>query len=642
MSGEGAGSAPAVGPGWERVDGGGWVRRRHRASNPVDARVARALVVARERFIAPGGVGGARVPLEPGKKVLRASRLAWRAWGLGAGFSEADVEARAEETRAYAESLAGSGAPVDFERWAQAFRAVAQAHNARSLLARAMRLNADARDARECLRAFQDALGSRNEARKAERVSPEPAAALLAAARRTKQLARTPADLVVVERLLRGAASAASAASPPRAEDDAARAAREASETAARRAAKMELALLLCQEGRDDDARVVLSSAGFRYRLSRAALRYPADGDDDADADAGRSAPPKKRRAMMLGAGAEGVPKGGAEGALAAHAKYVRAFDGAVPAGALRHLRAAFGPESEFWTQHGYHREGCGFFSYVHRLTPRNADAGSAGVIGSNPTARASPSSTMDAVVRRVWTVAAAAFPAAAEATAAEWWAHCRPHAAGHQMHFDSDDEGKGGVIRHPICSAVVFVTGGVGGPTLVTNQTDASKRLADAGWLVGPREGRICVFDGDMLHGVLPGRGICPANADDADESADPRRITLMIAFWRDVETRGSAGGDAGSFPKGSARPFPNPRAYADEPGCPPGTSWPDLFHPDGLGALETEDDDEGWRRREVVATPVGAVWEDVDREKNEACMPSLAVDKIRSLPKYDACFMF
>ena len=136
MSGEGAGSAPAVGPGWERVDGGGWVRRRHRASNPVDARVARALVVARERFIAPGEVGVARVPLEPGKKVLRASRLAWRAWGLGAGFSEADVEARAEETRAYAESLAGSGAPVDFERWAQAFRAVAQAHNARSHLAR--------------------------------------------------------------------------------------------------------------------------------------------------------------------------------------------------------------------------------------------------------------------------------------------------------------------------------------------------------------------------------------------------------------------------------------------------------------------------------------------------------------------------
>ena len=65
--------------------------------------------------------------------------------------------------------------------------------------------------------------------------------------------------------------------------------------------------------------------------------------------------------------------------------------------------------------------------------------------------------------------------PRIEDATAAEWWAHCRPHGSGHQMHFDSDDEGMGGVIRHPICSAIVFVTGGVGGPTLVTDQTSAS-----------------------------------------------------------------------------------------------------------------------------------------------------------------------
>jgi len=29
------------------------------------------------------------------------------------------------------------------------------------------------------------------------------------------------------------------------------------------------------------------------------------------------------------------------------------------------------------------------------------------------------------------------------QATAAEWWAHCRPHASGHQMHYDSDAEGQ-------------------------------------------------------------------------------------------------------------------------------------------------------------------------------------------------------
>jgi len=45
---------------------------------------------------------------------------------------------------------------------------------------------------------------------------------------------------------------------------------------------------------------------------------------------------------------------------------------------------------------------------------------------------------------------------------------------------------GLGGVIRHPICSAIVYVTGGIGGPTLVTNQTRRSKQLAKRGWLVG------------------------------------------------------------------------------------------------------------------------------------------------------------
>ena len=80
-----------------------------------------------------------------------------------------------------------------------------------------------------------------------------------------------------------------------------------------------------------------------------------------------------------------------------------------MPEPMLLHLRHVFGESSPFWSQHGYHKEGCGFFSYVHSLEAGLAEA-----------------STMDAVVRRVWQVARAAFPAAAEATKAEWWAHCR------------------------------------------------------------------------------------------------------------------------------------------------------------------------------------------------------------------------
>lgn len=364
--------------------------------------------------------------------------------------------------------------------------------------------------------------------------------------------------------------------------------------------------------------------------------------------------------------------------AMAAHRKYVRAFDGAMPERMLWHLRRAFGATSPFWSQHGYHREGCGFFSYVHslRVDAQGAFVGGGGVRGG--AGGVGFESTMDAVVRRVWRVAAAAFPAAKEATRAEWWAHCRPHSSGHQMHFDSDDEGSGGFVKHPICSAVVYVTGGVGGPTLVTNQTDRSKQLATRGWLVGPKEGRVAVFDGDMLHGVIPGRGACPplppsaaaAAAGFSASSGDAWRITLMVAFWRTVKVRGAGGGSglSGSFPKGSSRPFPNPKTFASDPSCPPGVTWPTLFNPmelslddddekktkvkktrekgkrgggGGGGGSDGDDvDDDAWVGREAAAVEVGAVWEDVDFEKNAKCLPSLSIARIKSLPPYSVCF--
>ena len=55
----------------------------------------------------------------------------------------------------------------------------------------------------------------------------------------------------------------------------------------------------------------------------------------------------------------------------------------------------------------------------------------------------------------------------------------------------------------------MVYVTGDVGGPTLVTTQRLTSKRLADRGWIVHPRVNRVCMFDGGVLHGVIPGRGV-------------------------------------------------------------------------------------------------------------------------------------
>ena len=112
----------------------------------------------------------------------------------------------------------------------------------------------------------------------------------------------------------------------------------------------------------------------------------------------------------------------------------------------------------------------------------------------------------------------------------------------GHQMHFDSDDEGRGGV-RNPIVSTILYITADGGGPSLVTNQRLDSTHLATKGWLSHPRHKRLVAFDGRVLHGVVPGKGV--------PKTEGGRRVTLMFAFWKKIQVRNE------STP-GSARPFP------------------------------------------------------------------------------------
>lgn len=57
-------------------------------------------------------------------------------------------------------------------------------------------------------------------------------------------------------------------------------------------------------------------------------------------------------------------------------------------------------------------------------------------------------------MINRVRALAERSFPEVKEAKFVEWWAHRRPHSSGHQMHFDSDNEGRGGV-RNPIVRCV-------------------------------------------------------------------------------------------------------------------------------------------------------------------------------------------
>ena len=200
------------------------------------------------------------------------------------------------------------------------------------------------------------------------------ALSLVHAARCVKRVA--PADVSTAEALLRAAAAS-----------------NDAGDAVAVAAADAELALLLCQEGRDDDAKTILARRGFRYRLSREVLRYDRDDDDEDERDDDEVAE-----------------------AIATHSKHVRVFDDAVPEAMLGVLRDAFRPSSSFWREHAYARSDCGFFSYVHEL--------------ATPTP---PQNVMDVVVRHAWRIARLAFPACATATRAEWWAHARPHACGHQ-----------------------------------------------------------------------------------------------------------------------------------------------------------------------------------------------------------------
>lgn len=61
--------------------------------------------------------------------------------------------------------------------------------------------------------------------------------------------------------------------------------------------------------------------------------------------------------------------------------------------------------------------------------------------------------------------------------------------------------------VRNPIVSTVLYLSEGVGGPTLVTTQHLQDTMLAARGWLAFPKLNRLVAFDGSYLHGVVPGR---------------------------------------------------------------------------------------------------------------------------------------
>ena len=309
-----------LGGGWERRDDGAWIPRSERAH--LKRRLRGALDASRPHFRAERtgdgakkgakrGVEEARLP--PDSPSLRDACVdAWRGFGLTDPSQTRMLRRRAEQTLDIAQRQATGDAlhQVTFLTFKLALHRVAARHVA------GLRLQlADARvargDERGALHEYKRALTEERAGwARTGRLEWAPAASLLNAARLTRLRAKDQADLDDAERLLRAAYGSEAAAEDP---------AQENATEDTRRAARHDLCVLLCQSDyRGDDAADALTSMGYRYRLSEDVLRYD------------------------LNYGVVNVPRSlkRREKAMEAHGKYVRVFDGAMPAPALHHLRS--------------------------------------------------------------------------------------------------------------------------------------------------------------------------------------------------------------------------------------------------------------------------------------------------------------
>lgn len=346
---------------------------------------------------------------------------------------------------------------------------------------------------------------------------------------------------------------------------------------------------MLCQSGRDSEAALQLATLDYHYRLAPEVLNYALPSE--ASAAAAAATPPPNNCVWIQ--------------------------DNALSPRLLRFMQRALAPTSAFWSEHDYDIDGSPrpYFSYLHAL-PDVIDP-----------PRAAQTTMMEELLAAVYKLAVSQYPEVKDANFVEWWTHCRPHSSGHQFHFDSEDEGRGGV-RHPIISTVLYLTpGGLGGPTLVTDQTLKKEQLASKGWLVHPRENRLAGFDGTLLHGVVPGRGVPQLKGSEGESTGaetetygSARRITFMTAFWR---------GPMSTVPRadklpGSSQPLPSAETVNER-----GYTWPGLFvsDPDEEGKEEA-------RQAGVVdgvSAPVSRVWAPVDEEEEQEAAP---------MPHYDKCF--
>jgi len=260
-----------------------------------------------------------------------------------------------------------------------------------------------------------------------------------------------------------------------------------------RRQAGEKLALLYLQSNRPQQADAILKELDYTWKLSSMVLNYHLSG--------------KKSKASDLP-----VP--------------CHILDSYLTPTEQDVLWQTFSPDSSFWKDHDYAVEPPSpYSSYVIEIQDQGK-------------------SFLQRFLHRLRSTVAHYHPSLADCTCTELWAHCRPHASGHQLHFDTDNEGCDQELQHPAVTCLLYLTEGA--PSLVTQQRVTSSRLAMQGWLCPAQAQRLVIMKGRVLHGVIPGRG------------QGNTRVSLMVAFWKKpIRIRPSG-------TPGAARPWPKGAAWA------------------------------------------------------------------------------
>lgn len=205
--------------------------------------------------------------------------------------------------------------------------------------------------------------------------------------------------------------------------------------------------------------------------------------------------------------------------------------DGVLPKSLYDRMCQVFAPDAAYWQESNYaHR---GYYSYFFDIKE--------------------PSNLIEEVIvnHLLPLVEKRRKDSSNKIIGAEWWPHTRPIQAnlGHNLHFDTDESilEQEGVISHPVLSSVLYLTAGhdsTAGSTIILNQTPDSTEVAQECWSCSPKENSFMVFDGNLLHGVLPCPGqqenTHPCDSQEMDwedtpqnQAAVPHRLTFMVGFW-------------------------------------------------------------------------------------------------------------